>query len=279
LSKLVEDPSLATRACVASALCAVAIHDFPRALVLFAKLVDADDLLLGTDPVFRFVRAGLCNHAKEFRPFISRMLASKYEEVRRLGGTLACLARLYDASMHDLAETALAGDTACRMGAVKVAKDNFMHPDCNEWCEPRLKLLFDDTSDQVRKEAAGCFWHLWQRPTLPLAQFNSLIQAFLDSSAFADEPTYLLHALEDTRERVPEAILNVCEVFVAECAEQARDIRTSLAGDEMTVGKLVFRAYAQLESKGLRTRTLNLIDRMCEEGLQSAGKHFVDFER
>jgi hypothetical protein len=278
-NKLVEDPSLAVRACVASTLSAVAVHNVGRALALFGTLVDADALLLATDPVQRFIFAGLCNHGVELQPVIRRMLASEHEEVRRAGGTFACLARLYHASADDLAEAALGGDSVCRIGAAKVAKDNFTHPDCKVWCESKLTLLFNDCEAEVRREAAGCFWHLWQQPDLPLAQFDPLIRTFLDSPAFAEEPTFLLYALEGTRQRVPEAILDICEQFVAKCADQARDIRTSLAGDEHTVGKLVFRAYAQLESTALRKRTLNLIDRMCEEGLQSAGQHFADFER
>jgi len=35
----------------------------------------------------------------------------------------------------------------------------------------------------------------------------------------------------------------------------------------------------QLEAAEPRRRTLNLIDRMCEEGLQSTGQYFVEFER
>jgi hypothetical protein len=192
---------------------------------------------------------------------------------------LACLARLYHESAEDLAELALAGDVQCRLGATTVATDNFTDTHCQEWCESKLKVLFNDKEAETRKEAARSFWYLWHQPDLPLTHFDSLIRAFPNSPAFAEQPTFLLHTLEDTRQRVPEAILDICEQFVTKCAEQARDIRTSLAGDEHTVGKLVFRAYAQLESGALRRRSLNLIDRMCEEGLQSAGRHLGDFER
>ena len=59
-------------------------------------------------------------------------------------------------------------------------------------------------------------------------------------SNFDEDPTYLLHALEDTKRQIPEAALEICEVFVNRCAEKARDIQTSLAADERTVGKIVF---------------------------------------
>ena len=276
---LVDDTSISVRTCVVSTLSAVAAHDAPRALTLLERLVQGDSPLLATNSVHSFVGAGLRTHLAEVRPFILRMLASKYKEARRSGGVLACLARLYHRSAGDLAEIAFAGDIQCRLGATTVAKDNFTNSDCKEWCECKLKILFNDPEADVRKEAARCFWWLWHQPLLPLDNFDSLIRAFVESSAFGEEPTFLLHALEDTQQRVPSVILAICEQFVAKCAEQARDIRTSLAADEHTVGKLVFRAYAQFESEELRGRTLNLIDRMCEEGLQSAGQHLGEFER
>ena len=207
------------------------------------------------------------------------MLASSDKDVCQAGGTYSCLARLYHTEANDLAEAALAGNVSCRLGAVTVAKDNLLNPNCRVWCESKLQLLFYDKDPKVRVTAANCFWYLWHQPDMPLDQFKQLIQTFLNSPAFAEEPTFLLRTLDDTRQRVPEVILDICEHFVAKCAEQARDMRTGLAADEYTVGKLVFRAYAQLEAVEPRRRTLNLIDRMCEEGLQSTGKYFVEFER
>jgi hypothetical protein len=279
INHLVTDQSVAVRACAARTLMSVAYHNTPCALTLFKKLIGSDDYLFATDYVQRFIAAALGNHLKETRSYIEQMLSSPEKEVNEMGGRFACLARLHHSEANDLAEAALNGNASCRMGATVVVNDNLLDPRCKEWCEQKLMILFYDKETEIRKKAAGSFWYLWNGRDVSLTQYNSLIEAFLDSPAFAEEPTYLLHALDDTRQRVPEAILDVCEEFVEKCADQARDIRTALAADEMTVGRLVFRAYAQLESKELRYRTLNLIDRMCEEGLQSAGKHFAEFER
>jgi hypothetical protein len=207
------------------------------------------------------------------------MLRSEIEKVRQAGGRLACLARLYHPDVDDLSEMAMMGSPASRLGAAEVASRNLTNPDCRVWCEAALQRFFNDEDEDVRSHAAGCFWHLWQQPDLPLSEYDGLIRYFLDSKAFAEEPTYLLHALDDTRQRVPGTILDVCDTFVAKCAEKAKDISTSMAADETTVGKLVFRAYAQLEAQPFRQRALALIDLMCAEGLQSAGKHLMEFER
>ena len=171
------------------------------------------------------------------------------------------------------------GDKHCRLGACEVAKSNLLHADCRAWCEGALIRLFKDEDQEVRKKAAGCFWHLWHSPETPITNFNTVIRAFLESPAFVDEPTYLLHALEETKHKVPEAVLDVCELFIARCSEEARDIRTSMAGDELTIGKLVFTSYAQLQAQPLQLRALSAIDRMNLEGLSSADKHLSEFER
>ncbi len=279
IEQCARDASLAVRACAASTLAAVAVHDEPWAIVLFKQLLEADDKLLNSHYVEDFLARGLRKHIGELRPIIERMLRSEIEKVRQSGARLACLARLYHPELDDLSEAAMSGDPACRLGAAEVASQNLTKADCRAWCEAALVRFFNDEDSAIRRHAAGSFWHLWQQPDLPLGDYDALIRAFLDSQAFADEPTYLLHALDDTRRRVPETILDVCDSFVTKCAEDARNISTSKAGDETTVGKLVFRAYAQLEAQPLRRRALDLIDRMCSEGLQSAGKHLTDFER
>jgi hypothetical protein len=279
LEHCVTDPSLAVRACAASTLIAMSVHHAATAVDLFKRLVDADDKLLLTRYVDEFIARALRHHADDLRPILERMLNAKIDKVREAGGRLACLARLYHSRFEDLSERAIKGDVATRLGAAEVARHNLTHPDCRSWCEATLRRLFNDDDEKVRQQAANCFWYLWQQPDIPLTDYENLIGSLLDSRAFADDPSYLLHALDDTRQRVPNIILDVCDQFITKCTDKARDIRTSMAADETTIGKLVFRAYAQLEAMPLRTRALDLIDRMCAEGLQSAGKHLAEFER
>jgi hypothetical protein len=279
IEKLAHDPSLAVRSCVASTLHAVACHDTPLALRWSSLLFDADDRLLATPYVQRFIQQGLPEHWTKFSAVIQRMLLSSHENVKVAGGTAACLARLNHLEADALSAAALKGDMHCRLGVCEVAKRNLLIAGCRVWCEMVLVQLFSDESPEVRSKAAGCFWLLWQSPDTPLADFDALIRSFLASPAFTDEPTYLLRALEETNHQVPEAVLDVCEVFIARCSEEARDIRTSVAADEYTVGKLVFTAYAQLRSDSTQTRALDVIDRMSLEGLNSANVHLVEFER
>ena len=276
---LINDPSLAVRACVASVLLAVAYHDTPLAIQWSSTLFETDDRLLGTAYAQRFIHEGLRNHLEHSTSTIERMLQSSHAKVREAGGTLACLARLHHESADFLSEIALKGDSHTRLGACEVAKSNLLYAECRRWCEQALERLFVDESQEIRRKAAGCFWHLWHSPETPLTGFSDLIHTFLASPAFVDEPTYLLHALEETKHRVPDATLDGCETFIMRCSEAARDISTSIAGDELTVGKLVFTAYAQLLTPSLQIRALNVIDQMSLEGLNSATTHLAEFER
>jgi hypothetical protein len=279
IESLVRDPNISVRACAASALLGVALHDEDLALSLFHTLSETEDILLSTHYVEDFIRRGLRAHIGALRPHIQRMLHSEHATVRQAGGRLAALARLTHTAEKSLAAMALEGDASSRLGVAEIAEYNFTHPECREWCEETLGVLFDDADDAVRMKTARCFWYLWQKPDLPLIEYSQLIASFLKSAAFTSDPSFLLHALEDSRHKLPEVVLDVCEHFVERCTAQASDIRTSHAADERTVGPLVFRAYQQLSNDPAQLRALHLIDRMCEEGLHSAATNLAEFER
>ncbi len=278
VQELVNDPALAVRACAASTLLAVAHWDPHLALPLFTQLCGADDSLLATRDVGTFVWHGLPKHYHELRSHIERMLGSKLKEVHQKGARLACLARLYHPDADDLAERALGGDEAVRLGAAEVAAANVGHSQCRAWCETALGRLFEDSDKTVRHCAADCFRQLGQRAA-PLLDFEPLIRTFLKSRTFAEEPIHLLHALTESTQRIPPVVLDVCEQFIDQCAAQAADIRTRHALGQSSVSTLVFRAYAQHADASLRNRALDLIDRFCLEGLGGASAALATFDR
>ena len=50
-------------------------------------------------------------------------------------------------------------------------------------------------------------------------------------------------------------------------------------GDTQTVTKLIFRTYQQHQNDEWTSRSLDLIDRLCLEGIAYAGREFEQFER
>lgn len=279
IALLTEDRCLSVRACMISSLFGIAFHQEDLAVRLFVSLIGKHEEILATHDAVDFIRRGLSEHINSMRPLIERMLRSSRQDVLKAGGLLAALARLNHESCEDLAQVALAGPAAARLGATEAASHNFMNSSHREWCESALSGLFDDPDSSVRHEAARCFWHLWQNPEVPLTDYSDLIQSFLASEAFATDPSFLLYALTDSQRFLPGIAIDVCDQFLSKCSASARDIRTSHAGDEYMLGPLIFRIYRQLAGSPEQLKALRLIDRMCEEGLSSVAEQLVEFER
>jgi len=275
----VKDPSLAVRCCSASAIYAAINYDIDQALKWTKELLDADDRLMGTRYVSDLITCFLPRKHIQIAPIISRMLDSEYDSVRETGGMLACLLKLYNEGENALSEAALNGDLHTQKGACQVANRNILIPECKKWCEYALKKLFHSPHEEIQKKAAHCFWAHWTTDGASLQDYASLITSFVQSPAFLKDPSYLLHALEKSNEGMPDVTLEICEIFIRELSEEARDIRTAKAANESEIGKLVFSVYAQAKDQGLKERALSLIDQMCLEGLRSSWTHLTEFDR
>ena len=154
LPKLVTDPSLAVRACVASTLLAIARSDYPLAIRLFKTLLQPDknwlrkllnlrqsipsvfglrritqlldralskylvndDRLLGTQYVDRLIYYGLRAHFQQLRPIVERMLRSQHRRIREAGARLASLAAIYHSDQSLVREALRGGACATSRG-------------------------------------------------------------------------------------------------------------------------------------------------------------------
>jgi hypothetical protein len=276
LEHLVNDKSISVRSCVASTLLAVTSHDTPLALDLFNKLDTADDGLLATQYAERFIYHGLRQYFAQLRPYVERMLRSKEPKVIESGARLASLAALYHEDAADLAKEAMSGNPSQRLGVAQVASSNIAYAECRVWCESHLLALFNDGDREVRRESASCFRHLKSEP---LETYEKLILAFCDSAAYQEDSFPILHALEDSLRRLPGITCVVCEKFLARFSDEAKDIRTHRAGHVHTVAKLIFRTYHQHQRDEWAPRCLDLIDRMCLEGIHDAKRELDEYER
>ena len=164
IDRLVVDPSLAVRACVASTLLATAHYNAQLALERFLTLVVADDRLLATPYVEQFIYHSLREHFLLLRPLIEWMLRSTNPDVSHTGASLASLAALCHTTAVDLADAAMHGHASQRRGVAEVAAANIARTQCRAWCEPRLLQLFNDNDLEVRRQVAACFRQLTQEP-------------------------------------------------------------------------------------------------------------------
>ncbi len=197
--RMIEDPSTSVRSCVAGTLRAVAYHDTPLALSLFARMNLAEDRLLATTHVYGFIRSVLREHFAQVRMLVERMLRSSEPEVAQAGARLAAISALDHPDAADLEVEAFEGrprgslktrilrhlrawfrgpDNVSRqpqrLGVAQVASANIAAPECRPWCEHRLAILFNDDDVEIRREAATCFRYLEDET---LESYGNLISA------------------------------------------------------------------------------------------------------
>ncbi len=88
-----------------------------------------------------------------------------------------------------------------------------------------------------------------------------------------------LHALEQSRRRLPGTTCLVCERLLGRVSDEEGDSRTGRFGDTHTVSKLIFRTYQQHPDDEWTRPALDLIDLLCLEGVAEAGAELERFER
>jgi hypothetical protein len=204
------------------------------------------------------------------------MLRSQDPDVAESGARLAALSFLFHPEEEALEAEAFAGTAQQRLGVARVASANIALEDCRPWCEKRLVSLFNDDDQAVRQEAATSFRYLENGA---LEDYADLIAAFCDSKAFQDDSFSILHVLEQSLRRLPGMTCIVCEKFLQRFSDEARDTRTSRMGDAHTVTELLFRTYQQHQQDEWTSRALDLIDRLCLEGIGEVDEGFRAFER
>lgn len=276
LEKMVQDPSIAVRSCVAQALLVVLRHDRELAVALFRQLCNTEDALLQTPFIGRFLLFALQTHFQELSQILGRMVASQLPDVATAGARQACLAALDLPEAANLAELCLSGSEAQRIGAAQVMAANVKTAAFRSFCEDALIRLFNDTSEEIRAEAAQCFSRF---EGTQLGEHAYLVTQFVSSKAFQQKHYPLLNALEKTTAKLPEVTLTACERFIDFAGPASFDIRTGTSLSADIVTKLTLRIYQQSTENTIRARSLNLIDKLMENSAYGIDEALENFER
>ena len=261
IERMVRDPSIAVRCCVADILIAVLKHNRELAIRLFEQLCDTEDALLKTHYVDRFLFYALQTHFEKLRPLVERMMGSLEPEVATVGARQACLASLFVEEARPLADRCISGTEGQQMGAAEVCAANLRTASFRSVCEEALIALFNSSYEKVRSKAGTCF-HGFEGEEL--GAYEALIDTFVNSPAFASHYFNLIHALDQTTAKLPKVTCLVCEQFLNTFGREAGDIRTGHAADADIVCRLIVRVYSQTRDEGLQTRCLDVIDRMVQ---------------
>ncbi len=277
VERMLEDRSAAVLSCVAGVVGAVAVSDPRAAMALFLRMNVPTERLLATRHAFKFMKYSLADGFEELRPVIEKMILSGEKDVGKKGSILAGLAMLHGHDAEGLVDKSLGSGNAQRLGIAKVTSANIKVRECPKWCERKLIELFEDEDAEVRQEAAACFSQ-WEGE--PFEEYENLVDKFSSSKAFGDDPSLILRALEQSRQRLPGMTCTVCERFLQRFSEEAQDVRHARFRDAYsTLEKLVFRTYQQHQKDKWGSHALDLIDQLCLERLSGTVEQFELFER
>ncbi|MFJ6726667.1 hypothetical protein ACIQPQ_17330 [Streptomyces sp. NPDC091281] len=211
---------------------------------------------------------------------VQRMLETGSVDVRCRGGALAAMAAFLGIGAleperrprpQDLFEQSLS-DAASRSGvaealAVRVedlpqvsgAQDAEVSAD-----EGLLVRLLDDEDQAVRKAAIGFVRHIGGS----LARRERLLTALVSTSAFADFPQEVFHALDQAGAELPvAATLSLCETWLGAGNRTVGDISTRDSAIAFEVADVVLSLYASTRpGSAEREHTLDLLDALVEAG-------------
>lgn len=263
VEQLVIDPVLAVRS--VTARCLLAILDTHRedALTGFRRLIDDADPILGSTWIERFVHYAMYRDYAAMRPTLMKMLLSSEPTAITAGARQITLAGLSLDEARDDADLVLSMGEEVRATAAEIYASNVTNPTVGPECEERLKVLFRDESDAVRRSAARC-WSALEPDEL--AKRGSLLSAFVESIGPEDDVTVLVHTLEQSHERLPSEVCALAERTVTAYGPKGADLRIREAGAASMLTPLIIRLHEETEDPELRRRVLDVIDTMLRVG-------------
>ncbi len=259
LNTLAADPSVAVRSCVAHLIAACLRHARPAALEAFEILVQADDRLLATRRVADLVVYVGWGNSGTIQPVITRMLASTFPEVRKVGGQLAAFAGL-EWGLADLLETArTSADSATREGVASVCALRLPRTSNATIAGATLRQLSGDADEKVRDAVAEVAGALRGKE---LGPFRDVLISLVGSPSFEPAVDQLLITLERATDRIDDLIIACARRFIEVFGVDMGNLSTGAAGNADEVGRLVLRAYEQARTRLERSAVLDLIDKL-----------------
>lgn len=278
LERMVGDPSIAVRTCVADACIQGLRYDRPSAIRLFLRLCDTDDVLFTARSIEDFIYYTATTEFESIRPILERMLESPRATVRQAASRQITLAALSLEEARPLADAALDGDAEMRQSVAEVLAFNVLSAPDQSYARSRLVGLFADPDTAVRRRAGD--WTSRLKEATDGEPLTEMLTAYIESPAFAPTASSFFGRLERAADISPSLLLRAGQRFVDAVGTDAGNIAGVNAHAAMTLSELLLRAYRQAESTpDLRRQCLDLFDRLLEAGGYGADKAVEAFSR
>lgn len=260
---IVDDRVLAVRSAAVDALLAILDSQRGDALACFEKLAEGADPILGTGEVERFLNYAIFRDYPVIRPILLRMLDSPEPGSVRTGASMIVLASLFMDEAQGDEDIVLNGGEEARVGAARVYSDLLADETVGTECEARLGTLFVDESEDVRREAGGCWLRL--NPD-QIAARGSLIGAFAEAMKSDTDANIIAYQLREARRPLPAEVCDLAQRTVAAFGYRASSEQNSEAGAASDLAVLMVRLHEETKNPILRRRILDVIDEMIRAG-------------
>jgi hypothetical protein len=269
IEALLDDPHPAVRVAATGVTLPLLNLDRDSAIeALLRACSHADDRVLGSFDLARFLRYTVLDHPDKLKPLIGRMVSSRIGEVAKAGACWAAIAWSYRGGMGDVVESCVTGNRWQRMGVAEAITNAVLNGRGEGLVVDRLRDLFGDSDEGVRDAASEIFR---DSSFFDRSFAVELVEAFIQSPALDGDVAGLLRGLEEfTKPLRPYApvLCRLADRFTGPLAAEAHDYRTSRPIDAGLLAKVLLRLYEQSESdRTLRRLCLDSWDRLLRQGL------------
>lgn len=277
------EPMESIRCSLCQPIYSILRHDNRRAAELLRQLVirleDIDLLPLSTHYGNRILFYVLHGTPEVGRELLDFLLASGNEIQRILGATHVFREAFYDETFAARAEVLVNLSDQHRKLAADAAANHLPHAAYQERAERQLVEYFNDPIKEIRTTAAGCFRGI--RRGESIERYRALMRTFIQSQAFDGDNFQFFYLLNEATEPTTEEVILAAE-RVLDLAEQPDDTSSppSRRREMHYLDDLLLREYRATEDRPeLRTRILDILDRMLVLGLYGTDKIIQEHER
>ena len=276
LVALCQDQVVSVRLCAVDALLPLLNFWRDLAVSLFVGACSGYREMWSTPPFESFLRYAVHTHYHQLRPVLQAALGSGDEKAAECAARQIALAELSSVDVGSDGAQVRTGSIPMRRAVAGIYARNVEREVVGPVCMMRLEPFLDDKDEPVRSEASTVLFDVsgeW------LLRGKEFLLRFIESKAFESAPHYVLRALEDSNLALPHVICRAAERVLGFLGVEGTHIagRGSMAASSLAT--LVVRQYQQTTDNTLKTRCLDLIDRMEEEGYFGIENELAKLER
>lgn len=256
IAHLCRDPHPAVRTAAVEACLPILNLDKDFAITCFCQAGTVDLRVAASRAATDFFNCGMKSHHDKLAPLVKQMLGAPQADVVQQGASEVAARWLFHDYFTEELERCLHGTVPQRKGLAQIAADFAVKPEYFDKCRTIIEKLKDDPEGDVRQLLLPLV------RTIGILQFPegvTFVQSFVDSQAFRDDPTALIHGLEEySGSLLPfsDVLFSMCDQFVGPLRDASRDVSQGIIHDLSQFVPMLIRLYEQAE-EGKQTQIVN----------------------